>query len=163
MAEAQRQPALAVSVQPADFDVADLQRRLLAGGAEEGAVASFTGYVRGADGDGCPQSMELEHYPGMTERSIRDILERACGRWPLLAASVVHRVGRLAAGEQIVWVGVASAHREAAFSACEFIMDYLKNEAPFWKKEEGPQGAHWVEARGGDRARAERWEDQGKA
>jgi molybdopterin synthase catalytic subunit len=161
VAEARRQPALAVSVQLADFDVADLQRRLLSGSTEEGAVASFTGYVRGAAGDGRLQSMELEHYPGMTERSIRDILERACGRWPLLAASVVHRVGRLAAGEQIVWVGVASAHREAAFSACEFIMDYLKNEAPFWKKEEGPQGAHWVEARAGDRARAERWGDTG--
>ena len=159
MAEAQRQPALAVSVQLTDFDVADLQRRLLAGSAEEGAVASFTGYVRGAAGH--LQSMELEHYPGMTERSIRDILERACGRWPLLAASVVHRVGRLAAGEQIVWVGVASAHREAAFSACEFIMDYLKNEAPFWKKEEGPQGAHWVDARAGDRLRAERWGAKG--
>lgn len=150
-------------MQLADFDVADLQRRLLAGGAEEGAVASFTGYVRGAAGEGSLQFMELEHYPGMTERSIRDILERACGRWPLLAASVVHRVGRLAAGEQIVWVGVASAHREAAFCACEFIVDYLKNEAPFWKKEEGPRGAHWVEARPGDRARAERWEDEGQA
>lgn len=161
MAEARRQPALAVSVQLADFDVADLQRRLLAGSAEEGAVASFTGYVRGAAGEGRLQFMELEHYPGMTERSIRDILERACGRWPLLAASVVHRVGRLAAGEQIVWVGVASAHREAAFIACEFIMDYLKNEAPFWKKEEGPQGAHWVEAHAGDLARAERWGDKG--
>jgi len=159
VAEAQRQPALAVSVQLADFDVADLQRRLLAGSAEEGAVASFTGYVRGAAGH--LQSMELEHYPGMTERSIRDILERACGRWPLLAASVVHRIGRLAAGEQIVWVGVALAHREAAFSACEFIMDYLKNEAPFWKKEEGPQGAHWVDARAADRMRAERWGDKG--
>ena len=159
MAEAQRQPALAVSVQLTDFDVADLQRRLLAGSAEEGAVASFTGYVRGAAGH--LQSMELEHYPGMTERSIRDILERACGRWPLLAASVVHRVGRLAAGEQIVWVGVASAHREAAFSACEFIMDYLKNEAPFWKTEEGPQGTHWVDARAGDRLRAERWGAKG--
>ncbi|MBP6683238.1 MAG: molybdenum cofactor biosynthesis protein MoaE [Halioglobus sp.] len=153
---------MGVSVQLADFDVADLQRRLLAGSAEEGAIASFTGYVRGAAGGGRLQSMELEHYPGMTERSIRDILERACGRWPLLAASVVHRVGRLAAGEQIVWVGVASVHRAAAFSACEFIMDYLKNEAPFWKKEEGPQGAHWVEARAGDRARAERWGDKGQ-
>jgi len=161
VAEAQRQPALAVSVQLADFDVADLQRRLLAGSTEEGAVASFTGYVRGAADNGGLQSMELEHYPGMTERSIRDILEQACGRWPLLAASVVHRVGRLAAGEQIVWVGVASAHREAAFSACEFIMDYLKNEAPFWKKEEGPQGAHWVDARADDRVRAERWGDKG--
>ncbi len=161
MAEAQRQPALAVSVQPADFDVAQLQRSLLAGATEEGAVASFTGYVRGSAAGAAIQYMEIEHYPGMTERSIRDILEQACGRWPLCAASVVHRVGRLAAGEQIVWVGVAAAHREAAFGACEYVMDYLKNEAPFWKKEEGPQGARWVEARAGDRVRAARWSDPG--
>ena len=158
MAEVPALPALAVCVQSADFDVAELQRQLLAGAAQEGAVASFTGYVRGAGAAGAIHSMELEHYPGMTERSIRDILEQAARRWPLLAASVVHRVGRLAAGDQIVWVGVASAHREAAFSACEFIMDYLKHEAPFWKKEEGPQGARWVEAYCGDRERAARWD-----
>jgi molybdopterin synthase catalytic subunit len=152
------QPLLAVCVQSADFDVADLQRQLLAGAREEGAIASFTGYVRGAGAGGPVYGMELEHYPGMTERSVRDILEQAAGRWPLLAASVVHRVGRLLAGDQIVWVGVASAHREAAFSACEFVMDYLKNEAPFWKKEEGPQGARWVEALSADRARAVRWD-----
>jgi len=148
---------LSVSVQLADFDVAVLQRQLLAGAREEGAVASFTGYVRGAGGEHPVRSIELEYYPGMTEASIRDILERACARWPLLAASVVHRVGRMPAGDQIVWVGVASAHRQAAFSACEFVMDYLKNEAPFWKKEAGPHGEHWVEARVGDQARAARW------
>jgi len=107
--------------------------------------------------------MELEHYPGMTQRSIQGILEQASLRWPLLAASVVHRTGRLQAGDQIVWVGVASAHREAAFSACEFIMDYLKNEAPFWKKEVGPGGARWVEARAQDSARAARWDDDTSA
>jgi molybdopterin synthase catalytic subunit len=157
------QPVLAVTVQSADFDVARLQRQLLAGAAEEGAIACFTGYVRGKGADGPIDSMELEHYPGMTERSIGNILGQAAARWPLLAATVVHRVGRLLAGDQIVWVGVASAHREAAFSACEFIMDYLKNEAPFWKKEEGPQGARWVEARCGDQARAARWQDGGQA
>jgi molybdopterin synthase catalytic subunit len=150
---------LAVSVQADDFDVAALQRGLLAGAHAEGAVACFTGYVRAANAGQAVSVMELEHYPGMTERSIRGILEQASARWQLLAASVVHRVGRLQAGDQIVWVGVASAHREAAFSACEFIMDFLKNEAPFWKKELGPRGAHWVEARAQDRARAARWDD----
>lgn len=150
-------PVLAVSVQSADFDVAELQHALLGGAHCEGAVATFTGYVRGAGAGHPVHCMELEHYPGMTERSIEGILQQASGRWSLLAAKVVHRVGRLAPGDRIVWVGVASAHREAAFSACEFIMDYLKNEAPFWKKEEGPQGAHWVDARAGDRARAARW------
>jgi len=152
-------PALAVSVQEADFDVAALQEQLLGGDREEGAIACFTGYVR-AGGEGQPVlAMELEHYPGMTEDSIGRILRQAAGRWPLLAATVVHRVGRLQAGDRIVWVGVSSVHRAAAFSACEFIMDYLKNEAPFWKKEIGPAGGQWVEARAEDGARAARWEE----
>lgn len=163
VAELGAQALLAVSVQTADFDVAALQRNLLAGAQAEGAVACFTGYVRAANVGQPVSVMELEHYPGMTESSIVNILEQACGRWPLLAASVVHRVGRLRAGDQIVWVGVASAHREAAFSACEFIMDYLKNEAPFWKREEGPQGSHWVEARAEDSARAARWDGEPSA
>ncbi len=150
---------MAVRVQVADFEVAELQRELLAGAQDEGAIATFTGYVRGINSGQQVQSMELEHYPGMTERSIEGIVRQACTRWPLLAASVVHRVGLLQAGDQIVWVGTASAHREAAFSACEFIMDYLKNEAPFWKKEQGPQGAHWVDARSQDRDRAARWDN----
>ena len=158
VAELGTQASLAVSVQTEDFDVAALQRDLLAGAHAEGAVACFTGYVRAANVGQSVSVMELEHYPGMTESSIVNILEQAGGRWPLLAASVVHRVGRLLAGDQIVWVGVASAHREAAFSACEFIMDYLKNEAPFWKREEGPQGSQWVEARTEDSARAARWD-----
>ena len=150
---------LTVSVQREDFDISALQRQLLAGVREEGAVATFTGYVRAANIGREVHGMELEHYPGMTESSIQAILARASERWPILAASVVHRVGRLRPGDQIVWVGVSSAHREASFSACEFIMDYLMNEAPFWKKEEGPQGASWVEAREGDRDRALRWEE----
>lgn len=149
---------LLVSVQEADFDIAALQRQLLAGAQQEGAVASFTGYVRASNEQRSVYTMELEHYPGMTEKSIQQILEEATARWPLLAASVVHRVGRLAPGEQIVWVGVASAHREAAFSACEFLMDYLKTRAPFWKKETGPDGAHWVAARSTDSERASRWQ-----
>ena len=148
---------VAVTVQEQDFDLADLQRGLLAGAGREGAIATFTGYVR-AENERMPvHTMELEHYPGMTEKSIHAILAQATARWPLLAVSVVHRVGKLHTGDQIVWVGVASAHREAAFAACEFIMDYLKHRAPFWKKELGPDGGRWVEARPEDAARADRW------
>jgi molybdopterin synthase catalytic subunit len=150
---------MAVSVQEADFDVAELQEVLLAGAQQEGAVAAFTGYVRRSNEQRQVDSMELEHYPGMTENSITDILQQAADRWPLFAASVVHRVGKLNPGDRIVWVGVSSSHREAAFSACEFIMDYLKTRAPFWKKELGPDGGHWVSAREADTSRATRWHD----
>jgi molybdopterin synthase catalytic subunit len=150
---------MAVSVQEADFDVAELQEVLLAGAQQEGAVAAFTGYVRRSNEQRQVDSMELEHYPGMTENSITDILQQAADRWPLFAASVVHRVGKLNPGDRIVWVGVSSSHREAAFSACEFIMDYLKTRAPFWKKELGPGGGHWVSAREADTSRATRWHD----
>jgi molybdopterin synthase catalytic subunit len=151
--------AISVSVQEGDFDVASLQSSLLVGAHEEGAVATFTGYVRRSNEQRLIHTMEVEHYPGMTEASITQIIEQAAQRWPLLAASVVHRVGRLSVGDQIVWVGVASAHREAAFSACEFIMDYLKTRAPFWKKELGPKGEQWVSARQQDNTRAARWQD----
>ncbi len=150
---------MTVSVQEADFDVAALQEALLAGAQQEGAVAAFTGYVRRSNEQRRVESMELEHYPGMTENSITDILQQAADRWPLFAASVVHRVGKLAPGDRIVWVGVSSTHREAAFNACEFIMDYLKTRAPFWKKELGPDGGHWVSAREADTSRATRWQD----
>jgi molybdopterin synthase catalytic subunit len=151
--------AVGVSVQAADFNVARLQSALLAGLHEEGAVATFTGYVRCANDEQQVYTLELEHYPGMTEASILHIVNQAAQRWPLLAASVVHRVGRLAPGDQIVWVGAASTHREAAFNACEFIMDYLKTRAPFWKKELGPGGEHWVSARQHDNRRVARWQD----
>lgn len=154
--------AIRVLVQEADFDIAQLQSALLAGLSDEGAVATFTGYVRRANEQRAVTTLELEHYPGMTEASIRDIAQQAVARWPLLAVSVVHRVGVLNTGAQIVWVGVASAHREAAFSACEFIMDFLKTRAPFWKKERGPAGEHWVDARHSDDARAARWVDSEK-
>lgn len=146
-----------VSVQTSDFDVAILQAALLQGQWEEGAVATFTGYVRRANEQRAVDTMALEHYPGMTEASIREIIVQAGSRWPVLAATVVHRVGTLRVGEQIVWVGVAAAHRGAAFSACEFIMDYLKTRAPFWKQEHGPAGTHWVDARSDDDNRAARW------
>lgn len=146
-----------VTVQEADFDIGDLQSWLLAGNAEEGAIATFTGYVRVDKDAGGIQCMELEHYHGMTQRSIEAIVAQAGQRWPVLAARVIHRVGRLYPGEQIVWVGVSSAHRGAAFSACEFIMDYLKAEAPLWKKEIGVAGEHWVDAKETDYKRAHRW------
>jgi molybdopterin synthase catalytic subunit len=101
--------------------------------------------------------MTLEHYPGMTENALREILQKAGERWPLMAARIVHRIGRLGPGEQIVWVGVSSSHRDAAHSACEFIMDFLKTDAPFWKKEAGQSGEHWVDARKSDRDRSKRW------
>jgi molybdopterin synthase catalytic subunit len=148
---------ISVAIQKADFDIALLQSELLAGNATEGAIATFTGYVR-ADKDASDiLYMELEHYPGMTESSIEDIAQQAAQRWPLMAARVVHRVGKLYTGEQIVWVGVSSAHRGAALGACEFIMDYLKAEAPLWKKEFSERGEHWVEAKESDSSRAGRW------
>jgi len=150
-------PALKVAVQSEDFDPGVLQRDLLKGTCDEGAIASFTGYVRRANAGRQLLAMELEHYPGMTERSIQTIVEEAARRWPVLGATVLHRIGPLAPGDQIVWVGVASAHREAAFDACEFIMDYLKTRAPFWKREIHEGGASWVEARTSDEERASRW------
>lgn len=150
--------AFSVRVQEDDFDVGRLQSSLLSGLSEEGAVATFTGYVRRANDQRIIHTLTLEHYPGMTQASIFDIVRRAAARWPVLAASVVHRVGTLRAGDQIVWVGVASTHRGAAFNACEFIMDYLKTGAPIWKKERGPDGEQWVNARSGDDDRAARWQ-----
>lgn len=148
---------LSVSIQAEDFDVSRLQQQLLSGSAVEGALAAFTGYVRSSNEDRSVHTMELEHYPGMTEKSIHKILDEASRRWPVQAAGVVHRIGPLRPGEQIVWVGVTSAHREAAFAACEFVMDYLKTRAPFWKKELGPNGGSWVDARESDDQRASRW------
>lgn len=156
--EVAKAAVLRVAVQEADFDVSRLQSSLLAGLSEEGAIATFTGYVRSSNENQDIHGMELEHYPGMTENNIRQIMQEAAGRWPLLAASVVHRIGTLAPGAQIVWVGVASAHREAAFAACEFIMDFLKTRAPFWKKEQRPGGEHWVAARAEDEDKAARWQ-----
>ena len=151
---------LKVTVAEADFDIAVLQRELLQGQCSEGAIATFTGYVRSENNQRDVFTLELEHYPGMTERSIGAILSEAAERWPLQSATVVHRVGKLQPGDQIVWVGVSSSHREAAFAACEFVMDYLKTRAPFWKKELGPDGTCWVDARESDTDRASRWQVQ---
>ncbi len=149
--------AFEVRIQSGDFDVGELQRLLLEGNTAAGASAVFVGTVR-SDAEDPVLQLELEHYPGMTERSIESIVEEARDRWSLLAARVIHRVGPLQPGEQIVYVGVASPHRGDAFSACEFIMDYLKTRAPFWKKETTSTGTRWVEARGSDEEAAARWQ-----
>jgi len=141
-----------IHIQTEDFDVSDEIEALTA--PLTGAVASFVGYVRG---DGGLTAMTLEHYPGMTEREIARIVAQAQERWPLTGTTIIHRVGRLAVGERIVLVAVASAHRAAAFAACEFLMDYLKTRAPFWKQEERGGRAEWVAAKASDDAAAERW------
>ena len=147
---------MAVRVQEADFDVSAELAALSAGRTDVGAVASFVGLVRGvAEGGG--GAMTLEHYPGMTERALSEIEAEARARWPLDGVVIVHRVGRLAPGDRIVLAAAASRHRKAAFEAAEFLMDYLKTRAPFWKKEEGPYGASWVDARESDEAEARRW------
>ena len=147
-----------VSIQAADFDTGRELACLAATNREVGAVASFVGYVR-ADGNdnGHVTAMTLEHYPGMTERALQEIVNEARQRWMLEGVRVIHRVGCLLPGDQIVLVAVASRHRGDAFAACEFIMDFLKTRAPFWKKEDTPQGAHWVDARDSDDAATARW------
>ena len=149
---------MTVSVQEADFDVGAEMAALSAARRDVGAVASFVGLVREANEGDRVSAMTLEHYPGMTERALGEIVAEAERRWPLLGLRVIHRVRRLQPGERIVFVGVASENRGAAFAACEFLMDYLKTRAPFWKREDTPQGARWVEARDSDDAAAARWE-----
>ncbi|MEP6876035.1 MAG: molybdopterin synthase catalytic subunit MoaE [Burkholderiales bacterium] len=146
-----------VTVQTADFDLGAEIAALRAGDAGVGAVASFIGTVRDRnDGQGV-SSMELEHYPGMTERAIEAMIDEAVRRFDIRAARVIHRVGLLQPLDQIMMVAVTSAHRGEAFQACEFLMDYLKTQAPFWKKEQTPDGARWVDARSSDDAAVERW------
>ena len=159
--------SISVSVQEADFDVGAEIAALSAGRDDVGAVASFVGLVRAdklndekVDGEhtaAAVHAMTLEHYPGMTEKSLEAIVAEAATRWEFFAARVIHRVGRLLPGERIVFVAVASAHRSEAFAACEFIMDYLKTRAPFWKKEDTPAGGRWVDARDSDDSAAARW------
>ena len=146
-----------VSIQAADFDVAAEVARLRAGDAGVGAVASFIGTVRNANDGSGVVALELEHYPGMTERAIEAMIDEALQRFGVRAARVVHRVGPLEPGDQIVLVVVTASHRGAAFQACEFLMDYLKTQAPFWKKETTPEGARWVDARSSDDAALARW------
>ena len=146
-----------IRVQAEDFDAGREIAALRAGNPAIGAVASFIGLVRDINDGSGVAAMTLEHYPGMTEKALEKIVEEARGRWEVLGCSVIHRVGRLAPEDQIVLVAVASGHRGDAFAACQFIMDYLKTKAPFWKKEETASGARWVEAKSSDDAAAERW------
>lgn len=145
-----------ISVQFDDFSVADEYAKL-SEGTEAGAVVTFIGKVRDFNQGDAVTGLSLEHYPGMTEKSLQEIVDQANQRWPLLKTRVIHRVGDLALGDQIVFVGVTSAHRGAAFDACEFIMDYLKTRAPFWKKEQTPEQSRWVDARETDTSAADRW------
>ena len=146
-----------VSIQTADFDLSGEVAALRAGDGGVGAVVSFVGTVRERSGAAAISAMELEHYPGMTERAIEAMIDEALRRFDIRAARVVHRVGPLQPLEQIVLVVAASAHRGQAFQACEFLMDYLKTQAPFWKKEHTPEGAHWVDARVSDDEALARW------
>lgn len=148
---------MSIEVQNEDFNVGTELAALSAGRTDVGAVASFVGMVRDVCDAGAIVAMTLEHYPGMTEKALAAIESEARARWPIQAVRIVHRIGRLLPGERIVFVGVAAPHRGAAFEACEFIMDYLKTQAPFWKKEETVTGAHWVDAREEDSAAAIRW------
>lgn len=147
-----------ISIQHEDFDCGEEIALIKSAAADEGAIAVFVGNVRCHNEGDKIIALELEHYPGMTEKSLRKIVAEAKSRWSILAARVIHRVGKLSIGEQIVFVGVSSAHRKDAFHACEFIMDFLKTEAPFWKKEYTESGQRWIDARDSDVEAAENWE-----
>lgn len=146
-----------IIVSEKDFDAGAEMTALRADNPQIGAIANFVGLVRDTNAGSDVASMLLEHYPAMTQRALEAIVAEAGQRWTLLDVTVIHRVGELRPGDQIVLVAVASSHRADAFSACEFIMDYLKTQAPFWKKEQTPDGARWVEQRGTDEQAAARW------
>jgi len=148
---------VAVRVQAEDFDVGVEIKALTKGRTDVGAVVSFTGLARDHTSEGPVRAMTLEHYPGMTEAELKRIEGEANARWPLQASLIVHRFGRLVPGDQIVLVITASAHRKAAFEAAEFLMDYLKTNAPFWKFEETEAGGDWVAAKNSDDTAADRW------
>lgn len=146
-----------VTIQAGDFNLADEVDTLRKNDKRVGAVCTFTGTVRDRNDGLSVSSMELEHYPGMTEKAIEAMIDEAIARFDIFAARVVHRVGLLQPLDQVVMVAVTSAHRGESFQACEFLMDYLKTQAPFWKKEETPQGARWVDARVSDDAALAKW------
>lgn len=153
---------ISVHVQTAPFDPGQLTNDAHAGDPAIGALVCFTGYVRDFNQQQNVQGLFLEHFPGMTEKSLQRIAEEAAERWPLQKIRVLHRVGQLGLAEPIVFVAAASMHREDAFQACAFIMDYLKTRAPFWKKEQTTAGSHWVEGRTSDIDAADRWADNGE-
>ena len=146
-----------ISVQQADFSMEQEYRALIADNVKDGAAVTFVGLVRDFNDGSSVNGLFLEHYPGMTENCLKDICEQAKSRWELGRVRVIHRVGQLDLGDQIVFVGVTSRHRQSAFEACEFIMDYLKTQAPFWKKETTTEGNRWVEAKQSDEDKAQRW------
>jgi molybdopterin synthase catalytic subunit len=146
-----------IRIQEADLDIAQAIAALTQGHTDIGAVVSFSGICRGSEGGETIAALTLEHYPGMAEAEIARHAETAMSRWPLTGLTVIHRVGRIAPGENIVLVLTASQHRQAAFQAAEFLMDYLKANAPFWKRQESPDGTSWVDARSHDDAAAARW------
>ncbi len=152
---------MTVRVQAGDFDLGAEIAALRGGDARVGAVAVFVGTVRAENDAASVAAMTLEHYPGMTEAALAQIEGEARARWSLYDVLIVHRIGRLVPGDQIVLVAVTGAHRGEAFAACEFVVDYLKTRAPFWKKEETPAGARWVDARAADDDAAARWERSG--
>ena len=147
-----------ILVQADTFDLGAEVAAMSRGRTDIGAIASFVGLARDLNEGSGVAAMTLEHYPGMTEKALAAVVDDACSRWTLLDVTVIHRVGRLLPGDPIVLVAVASLHRGEAFAACEFIMDYLKTQAPFWKKEETTEGERWVEARASDDAAAARWQ-----
>lgn len=146
-----------ISIQQNDFDIAEESRLLRESNSNTGAIVTFSGLVRDLDNERNVESLILEHYPGMTESSLEKIIAQAQSRWSILDVTVIHRIGELQAGEQIVFVAVASLHRGEAFSACEFIMDFLKTRAPFWKKCRDENGESWVEAKTTDVHASARW------
>ena len=148
---------MSIRVQSAPFDPGAELNAVHAGDLGVGAVVSFVGYVRDINQDASIEALFLEHCPGMTEKALAKIRDEAMQRWPLIDAHILHRVGSLSLAEPIVFVATSSMHREAAFAACEFIMDYLKTRAPFWKKEQTSSGSHWVEGRDSDQQAAARW------
>ena len=147
-----------IKVQTEDFDVGSEYAALRADVPKIGAIATFVGLVRDMHLDKNVAGLFLEHYPGMTEKVLADTVAEAHKRWSLISVRIVHRVGQLKPSDQIVFVGVSSEHRDAAFAACEYLMDILKTSAPFWKKEDGDSGSHWVDAKVSDTKRAERWQ-----
>jgi molybdopterin synthase catalytic subunit len=147
-----------IRIQTEDFDLTKEVARLRAGDPNIGAIVTFTGTVRDMNEGTGVSEMELEHYPGMTEKALEEIIEQARKRWQILDALVIHRVGPLKPLDQIVLVAITSSHRGEAFAACEFVMDYLKTQAPFWKKEQTPQGARWVDARSTDDQALKKWD-----
>jgi molybdopterin synthase catalytic subunit len=147
-----------VRIQTQDFDLSHEVKQLRAGDARVGAIATFVGTVRDRNDGSDVAAMTLEHYPGMTEKSLEEIIEKAKARWDIFDVLIIHRVGPLNIEDQIVLTAVTSAHRGEAFAACEYVMDYLKTLAPFWKKEDTPEGARWVDARLSDDEALKKWQ-----